>query len=58
VAYDGRPGDFNMPEYPYPQTPTYLPHGTPLLNCCKTAGYVLVIGNGNIHSWLHEIGFD
>ena len=57
VAYDGRPGDFNMPEYPYPKRP-HLPHET-LPELLQTAGYeTRVIGKWHIHSWPHEIGFD
>jgi arylsulfatase A-like enzyme len=57
VAYAGRPGDFNMPEYPYPKRP-HLPHET-LPELLQTAGYEThVIGKWHIHSWPHEIGFD
>lgn len=57
VAYDGRQGDFNMPEYPYPKRP-HLPHET-LPELLQSAGYEThVIGKWHIHSWPHEIGFD
>ena len=57
VAYAGRPGNFNMPEYPYPKRP-HLPHET-LPELLQTAGYeTRVIGKWHIHSWPHEIGFD
>ncbi|CTQ51464.1 sulfatase-like hydrolase/transferase [Jannaschia donghaensis] len=57
VAYPGRPGDFNMPEYPYPRRP-HLPDAT-LAEGLRAAGYrTAVIGKWHIHSWPHEIGFD
>ncbi|QBY01365.1 hypothetical protein E2K80_12035 [Rhodophyticola sp. CCM32] len=57
VAYDGRQGDFNMPEYPYPKRP-HLPHKT-LAEILRDSGYeTSVIGKWHIHSWPHEIGFD
>lgn len=57
VAYPGRPGDFNMPEYPYPRRP-HLPDPT-LPELLRQAGYeTAVIGKWHIHSWPHEIGFE
>lgn len=57
IAYAGRSGDFNMPEYPYARRP-HLPHTT-LAECLRDAGYTTqVIGKWHIHSWPHEIGFD
>jgi len=57
VAYAGRRGDFNMPEYPYARRP-HLPEAT-LAECLRGAGYATrVIGKWHIHSWPHEIGFD
>jgi arylsulfatase A-like enzyme len=57
VAYPGRPGDFNMPEYPYPKRP-HLPDPT-LAEGLRAQGYATaVIGKWHIHSWPHEIGFD
>lgn len=57
VAYPGRPGDFNMPEYPFPKRP-HLPDPT-LAEGLQAQGYsTAVIGKWHIHSWPHEIGFD
>jgi len=57
VSCAGRPGDFNMPEYPYARRP-HLP-GATLAECLREAGYATrVIGKWHIHSWPHEIGFD
>lgn len=57
VAYAGRQGDFNMPEYPYPARP-HLKDPT-LPEVLQKAGYeTAVIGKWHIHSWPHEIGFD
>jgi len=57
IAYAGRSGDFNMPEYPYAHRP-HLPHAT-LAECLRDAGYLTqVIGKWHIHSWPHEIGFE
>ena len=57
VAYPGRPGDFNMPEYPYPRRP-HLPNQT-LPERLKQAGYqTQTIGKWHIHSWPDDVGFD
>lgn len=57
VAYAGRTGDFNMPEYPYPSRP-HLKQPT-LPETLQEAGYeTAVIGKWHIHSWPHEIGFE
>lgn len=57
VAYAGRQGDFNMPEYPYPARP-HLKDPT-IAEVLQGAGYeTSVIGKWHIHSWPHEIGFD
>ena len=57
VAYAGRRGDFNMPEYPYACRP-HLPDTT-LAECLREAGYsTQVIGKWHIHSWPNHIGFD
>ena len=57
VAYPGREGDFNMPEYPEHGRP-HLPDHT-LPEVLHDQGYqTAVIGKWHIHSWPHEIGFD
>ncbi len=57
VAYPGRTGDFNMPEYPFPARPHRKDPTLPEL--LRGQGYeTAVIGKWHIHSWPHEIGFD
>jgi len=57
VAYPGRTGDFNMPEYPFHKRPHLKDPTLPEL--LGDAGYETnVIGKWHIHSWPHEIGFD
>lgn len=57
VAYPGRTGDFNMPEYPFEKRPHLREQTLPEL--LGTSGYeTTVIGKWHIHSWPHEIGFD
>ncbi|HEY9075067.1 MAG TPA: sulfatase-like hydrolase/transferase [Anaerolineaceae bacterium] len=57
VAYPGRPGDFNMPEYPEFGRP-HLPDPT-LPELLQAAGYhTAVIGKWHVHSWPHQVGFD
>ncbi|WP_299969374.1 sulfatase-like hydrolase/transferase [uncultured Roseobacter sp.] len=57
VAYPGRRGDFNMPEYPFHKRPHLIDPTLP--ECLGAAGYeTCVIGKWHIHSWPHDIGFD
>lgn len=57
VAFPGRPGDFNMPEYPANSRP-HLPNSTLPEELQKAGYHTQVIGKWHIHSWPHEIGFD
>jgi len=57
VSYPSRPGDFNLPEYPY----TGRPHlkDLTLAELLRANGYrTSAIGKWHIHSWPHDIGFD
>jgi choline-sulfatase len=57
VGYPGRPGDFNMPEYPQLGRP-HLPART-LPEILGAHGYhTAAIGKWHIHSWPHEVGFE
>ena len=57
VSFPGRPGDFNMPEYPQAGRP-HLPDTT-LAEALRSRGYhTAAIGKWHIHSWPHEVGFD
>jgi len=57
VAYAGRPGSFDMPEYPEAGRP-HLKDPT-LAECLRDAGYhTAAIGKWHIHSWPHEVGFE
>ncbi len=57
ISYAGRPGDFNMPEYPYVGRP-HLKSVT-LPEILQKEGYrTAAIGKWHIHSWPNEIGFD
>jgi arylsulfatase A-like enzyme len=57
VAYQSRPGDFNMPEYPEHGRPHLKSPTLPEL--LKPLGYrSAAIGKWHIHSWPHDIGFD
>jgi len=57
VSYPSRPGDFNLPEYPYAGRP-HLKSPT-LPEILRDEGYrTATIGKWHIHSWPHEIGFD
>lgn len=56
VSY-GKPGESNMPEYPYPGRP-HLKDKT-LPEILRGEGYhTQVIGKWHIHSWPHDVGFD
>lgn len=55
-GYPSRPGDFNMPEYPFPGRP-HLKDPT-LAEILRARGYhTQVIGKWHIHSWPHDLGF-
>lgn len=57
VSHGGRPGDFTMPEYPYPGRPHLKDPTLPEL--LRDAGYhTAAIGKWHIHSWPDDIGFD
>ncbi|MBI5722890.1 MAG: sulfatase-like hydrolase/transferase [Planctomycetes bacterium] len=57
VCFQNRPGDFNMPEYPYPGRP-HLKAPT-LPERLRSEGYhTAAIGKWHIHSWPGDIGFD
>lgn len=57
VSYPGKPGDFNMPEYPVRGRP-HLKDPT-LAEALRVLGYsTSVIGKWHIHSWPNEVGFD
>jgi len=57
VSHGGRPGDFTMPEYPYPGRPHLKDPALPEL--LRGAGYhTAAIGKWHIHSWPDDIGFD
>lgn len=56
VSYRTEPGNFAMPEYPYPGRP-HLPDPT-LPELLGTAGYhCATVGKWHIHSWPHDVGF-
>ncbi len=57
ICYPGRPGDFNMPEYPYGNRPVLK--DTTLPEILRAGGYrTQAIGKWHIHSWPHDVGFD
>jgi choline-sulfatase len=57
VSYASRPGDFALPEYPYPGRPHLRAETLP--ERLSAAGYhTAVVGKWHIHSWPHDIGFD
>ncbi len=57
ISYGGRPGDFTMPEYPYPGRPHLKDPTLPEL--LRGAGYhTAAMGKWHIHSWPDDIGFD
>ncbi|MFB3893520.1 MAG: sulfatase [Phycisphaerae bacterium] len=57
VVYPGRPGDFNLPEYPERGRPHLKDPALPEI--LRGAGYRTdVIGKWHIHSWPDEVGFD
>lgn len=57
VSFPGRPGEFNMPEYPEAGRP-HLPDLT-LPESLRDIGYdTAVIGKWHIHSWPQDIGFN
>lgn len=56
VSHGGRPGDFIMPEYPYPGRPHLKNPALPEL--LRDAGYhTAAIGKWHIRSWPDDIGF-
>ncbi|MBI2298228.1 MAG: sulfatase-like hydrolase/transferase [Armatimonadetes bacterium] len=57
VAFQGRPGEHSMPEYPERGRP-HLPDPT-LPELLRAQGYrTAAIGKWHIHSWPDEVGFD
>ena len=57
IAFQGRPGDFLMPEYPCAERPHLRDRTLP--ECLSDAGYrTQAIGKWHIHSWPRDIGFD
>lgn len=57
VSYKGRPGSFELPEYPDAGRP-HLPDPT-LPELLRAAGYHNeAIGKWHIHTWPHDIAFD
>ncbi len=57
VSLPGRPGEFNLPEYPDAGRP-HLKSPT-LAEILRAHGYrTSAIGKWHIHSWPHDVGFD